>query len=202
MKVKKLKNETKEQFIERATNLYYSDGYHLSEIADKLKCSKLTVYGIISKNGNKMITTEEERELMIALRDQDFSYRAIGKILHKSHTCVRRRIMQPAKHHITESYDYKLSDKQLNHLKEWYKEGKTMAWIARQLNISNKSVKYRLVKANIYDPNLSVPLTIKEKLTIKTMRATGKTISEIAITCGRKYSTIAKYLNDINNVKK
>ena len=40
IKPKKLKNESIDAYNERASKLYYSEGYHITEIAKKLKISR------------------------------------------------------------------------------------------------------------------------------------------------------------------
>lgn len=196
---RKRKNESNEEFLKRATNEYYSNGYYISEIADKLKCDKFTIYNFIVKDKNK-ITTDDEREVMLSLRSQGLSYREIAAKIGKSAACVHDRIKRPAKYHI-ENDNYKISEKDLERIKIWYaKEGKTLSWISKQLNVPTPSIKYRLIKAGLYKPNLSksIPLTNKEKLIIKAMRLSGKNAIEIAKSCGRDYSMVSKYIKSID----
>ena len=185
--------ESKEDFIKRASQIYYSNGYHLTEIASKLKCDILDVYTATIK-GKYRTVTSDERDLMISMYCQGYSYSKIAKELGRSRACVQTRIKTAPKCYVESGYT--LSDKDLEKMKKWYDEGKTMKWIANQLKISEGSIRHRLIKAGIHekDHSLKIPLSNKDKIIIKKMYKMGKTIKEIADNIGRHHNMISKYI--------
>ena len=108
VKPRKRRGETREDFIERASQEYYADGYHLTEIASKLKCDIFEVYTATIK-GKYRTVTPDERDLMINMRRQGYSYSEIAKQLGRSRACVQTRIDAAPKCHVENGYD--LSDK-------------------------------------------------------------------------------------------
>lgn len=202
VKPRKRRNESNEDFTKRAIKEYYADGYHMIEIANKLKCDIRQVYNVLVSNKYK-ITTSEEREIMILMRNNGDSYAKIAKTLGRSRACIKARIEKAAGFHI-ESNTYTLTNRELDNIRKWYTDGKTMHWIATQLKISDRAVRYRLEKMGIYtrDLSLHIPLTKTEKITIKAMILTNKSISEIATSIGRHYRTVNEYLNGSDNENK
>ena len=117
MKPKKYRNETKEQYIIRVSKELQNEGYHISEIASKLKCNKFEIYNILVPEKYKF-TTEEERQKMISLRKQGYSLREISKIVGRSHTCVRSRLLSPIT--LREDYkEYNINDRTLKKIKNY-----------------------------------------------------------------------------------
>lgn len=193
---RKRHGETREEFIERASLKYYSDGYHISEIASKLKCDIIEVYRVITNGCARRVTTSDERDLMISMHKRGWSYSKIAKELGRSRQCVANRINSAPKCHIADGYH--LSDREIEKIKKWHLEGRTLVWIGRQVKCSACSIKRRLYKAGIYkfDYTYSVPLSSKDKDTIKKMHKAGYTIGAIAGDIGRHPNLISKYIKD------
>ena len=170
-------------------------GYHIDEIINKLKCDSILVYNTVVNND--YITNEQQRNEMINLRNDGHTYSDIGKELKCSAQCVRTRINSSAKINAG-TKRYSITDSELKKLKNWYLEGKTFAWISRQLDIPAKAIKWRIKLCGLYKKGYSqsVPLTPKEKRKITSMRKKGYSIGDIAIECGRNYCTISKYLEE------
>lgn len=198
IKPRKKYKESMEDFIKRASIEYYSDGYHIAEIAFKLKCDIIDIYSIITNDCKYKITTSEERDLMISMHNQGYSYSEIAKKTGRSRQCVTSRIKCPPKCYI--EHGYNLTDKEIEKMKKWYLEGKTLVWIAKQLKCSSASVKRRLNKTGTYKPNYSysVPLSNKDKIIIKKMHKNGHTINEIANEIGRHSNLISKFIKSIS----
>lgn len=186
--------ESQEDYIRRASLALYNDGYYINEIAEKLKTDTLTVYNNLVI-GSKRITNEDERAVMIELRGKGLSYRKIAAEVGRSATCVRERINAPAKYRHDLS-EYHLTDRQLKNLKKWYLEGKSLKWIAEKLNIGVHSVKYRLIRAGIFEKERNPKrITTKEMYKFNTLRKKGYTIEKIAKECNRSVYSVRKYLN-------
>lgn len=189
VKPRKRKSESVEQYNERVSKLYYSEGYHIKEIADKLQIDILEVYNYVS-NGYK-ITTEAEREEMIHLYNQGYSYTAIGKIFNRSHSCVKDRIERPAK--FNHGDKNKLTEEQLKKMKDMVNSGKNMEEIAREIGISVRSVAYRLRHTNMRKTYTNVSKAELNKFI--RLHKKGKTHKQIAELCNRSRSTISRHLS-------
>lgn len=194
-KPRRKNGESIDEYLRRACNILYSNGYHYSEIAKKLKVNKIVVYNILVKRPTNRVTTTDERNAMIKLRGQGYSYRTIANIMGRSATCVHERIKREA--HLYEDYkENNLKDKDIERLKQWYIEGKTLKFIADKLEISTKSVVYRLKISGIYDPHRSPSrVSSGEEAGYRRMRKAGKTNGEIARAYGRNPSTVSRHLN-------
>ena len=195
IKPRKKYGESEDDFIVRASKAYYSNGYHITEIASKLNCKVIDVYSAVI-GGKFRPTTEEERDVMILMYNQGMNYTEIAKKMNRSRTCVMSRIKKPASCNVESGYD--LSDKDIIKMKEWYKSGKTVRWIAKQFDVPERSITYRLKKSGDYKKEFSrtVPLTSKEKITIKKLYKQGKTVKEIADITGRHHNLIASHIKN------
>lgn len=186
--VRKKKNESIDEFNERASKYYFSNGFHIKEIADKLGIDQIEAYNYAT-TGRK-ITTNEERAEMINLFNKGYSYTAIGRIFNKSRTCVRDRIKRPAKSKCKNNneIDYKSFKK----MKDMEREGASMTTISNEIGISMSSVRYRLrnsVSINHYKRVGKTEINQYIKL-----YKNGKTCSEIAKMYNRGRTTIYRYL--------
>lgn len=187
-KPKKKAKESVEAYNKRACKLYHENGYLIKEITTKLKLTEVDVYNYLSNNS---ITTEEERERMIKLRDQGLSIRAIAKEVGRSKTTVRTRLESPAK--VNCSCKSILNDRQMNLLSKMAKDGCSIREIAKALNMDMSSLKYRI---SIIDKKTSTPtrVTNKEIKRFIKLYKSGKSCSKIANICGRNETTVRKYL--------
>lgn len=194
VKPRKRYGETAEDFIKRASQEYYSNGYHINEIAFKLKCDIIDVYTAVTSDYKCRITTPEERDLMISMYNHGYSYSKIAKELGRSRQCVTSRIASAPQCHV--EHGYNLTDREIEKMKKWYLEGKTSVWIARQLKCSEASIRRRLNKIGIYKFNYgySIPLSNKDKNIIKKMYKNGCTVGEIADKTGRQPNLIYKFI--------
>jgi IS30 family transposase len=186
--------ESKEDYIKRAALEMYSEGYHISEIAPKLNTTQFKVYNAVMVSSSRT-TTEEEREEMIYLRSKGMPYRDIAAIVGRSESCVRLRVKTPAK--FNSRGGHHMSDKDLNKMKEWYSEGKTITWIAKKLGVNRDNVIHRIRKSDLYEPNKSkiTPLTIAEKRKIDLMKSKRMMLDEMVEETGRDHNLIIKYIN-------
>lgn len=179
VKPRRLKDESIDTYNERASKLYYSNGYHIAEIAEKLKINEVEVYNYVA-TGHK-ITTEAERAEMISLYNAGYSISAIAKIFGRSRYCIRQRIESPAKLNI-KSTD--ITDKQLDKMIEMAKKGYCAEDIAKEIGISEYSVKYRLSHTGI-KVNNSTRIANEEN----------KNISRISKLFKRSKDTICKHFH-------
>lgn len=187
-KPRKEAKESVEAYNKRACKLYHENGYLIKEIAIKLKLTEVEVYNYLSNNP---ITTEEERERMIKLRDQGLSIRAIAKEVGRSKTTVRTRLGCPAK--VNCSCKSILNDKQMNLLSKMAKDGYSVREIAKALNMDMSSLKYRI---SIIDREINIPTKVTNKEIKRFIRLykSGKSCSKIADVCNRSETTVRKYL--------
>ena len=189
IKPKRLKNESIEEYNERASKLYYNNGYHIAEIAKKLKLNNVDVYNHVVHNGYR-ITTESERQEMIALYNDGASYSEIARIFNRSRSCVRERIKAPAK--TSGKTGTTLNDRQLKKMKDLYESGMTVEAIAEKLKVSLYTVKYRL---NHIDTYRHLPrVDEKELMRFIALFYKGKSYKEIAKACNRHPTTVSKHL--------
>ena len=186
--------ESIDDYVKRASVILHSNGYHFSEIAKKLKVDKLTVYNILVHSPRCRITTEDERAIMIELRGRGYSYRKIAEEVGRSATCVRERINSPAKFY--DGYpESVLTDQQIDQMKKWYAEGKTIKFIADQFGIHRSCILYRLKSAGLFDPSRTpAKVSTNEKYGYYKMHKKGKTNVEIAKHYGRNDSTVSRHL--------
>lgn len=194
IKLRKRRGETVEQFIERAANEYYKNGYHLIEIADKLDCDLKTVYNAIVDKKYRSVSADE-RAIMISLYNQGFSYSEIAKQTGRSRQCVKTRIATDAECYVEDNSFY-LSDKEISNIRKYFLAGKTIKWISNKIKISERAVRYRLQKMGIYKANYSmtIPLTKSEKMVIKSMIRSNENIMSIALRIGRPCAIVKKYI--------
>lgn len=190
IKPRRKKNETTEAYNRRASKLYYDNGYYLKEIAQRLNIPEIEVYNYVA-NGHK-ITTEDERNEMISLFNQGYSYNAISKIFNRSRSCVKRRIESPAK--FVYNTDYELTDRQLKIIADMAKEDDTIEHIAQTLGIDMRYVKYRL--RHIAGRKHITYVTEEEHDEFIRLYKKGKSYKTIAKECGRSVSTVARHLHD------
>lgn len=185
------KNESVEAFNQRSSKYYYSNGYNIKEISMKLKISEIKVYNYVA-HGRK-ITTDEEREQMITLFNQGYSYTAIGKIFNRSRTCVRKRIQSPARVRCSNCKNI-VTDSKLRRMKEMAKDGVCIETIARDLDLNLSSVKYRLHHSGLRTPNTFVS-NDEVKQFVKLYKQ-GKSYAEIARLCNRSKSSVSRHLHN------
>lgn len=190
-KPRRKKNESIDAYNERASKLYYANGYHIKEIAEKLKIDKIEVYNYVA-NGPK-ITTEAEREEMISLFNKGYSYSSIAKIFNRSRACIKDRIESPAK--INCGCNSDLTDKQLKKMKELANEGKCIKDIAREIGVRDRSIEYRLSHTDVGVNRRFTYVTPAEVKKFVRLYKNGKSHNEIAKTCNRSRSTVLKYLH-------
>ena len=195
MNIIKLRKNPSDDELTAAVLELYLGGYHVSEIVKKLRCDPVFAYNVVTRGNH--ITDNKQRDEMIELRNDGCSLNEISKEVDRSRECVRTRLKSPAKVHVNIK-EQTITDTGLKKLKAWYVEGKTIAWISRQLNISKKSITWRLQKCGLYAKGYSktVPLTPKEKRRINMLRKKGYSVGDIAKDCGRLYCTVAKYLQE------
>lgn len=194
MKPKKLKNETKEQYIVRVSKEMQNEGYHISEIASKLKCDKFKIYNILVPEGYKL-TTEEERNRMIELRNKGYSLREIGRIVGRSHTCVRSRLLSPTT--LREDYiEYNINSRTLKKIKNYYNSGKSIKWISEKFNLPENAIKYRLKRAKLFKNKIETNRVTEEEIELfnDLYYNKGYSMVKIAEQCKRDRGTISKYI--------
>lgn len=194
MKPKKKINETNEQYINRVAKDLYNEGYHMSEIAKKLKCDKFKIYNILVSNSRKY-TTEEERQEMIKLRNKGYSFREIGRMVGRSPTCVRSRILKPVT--FREDYiEFSINDRTLKRIKKYYNDGKSIKWIADKFNLPENAIMYRLKKAKIFKNKQNENrVTEKEAALFNDLyHNKNYTIAQIAKMCKRDRGTVSKHI--------
>ena len=190
-KPRRRKTESDESYYGRVCKLYYSNGYHIKEIASIFKLDPIEVYNYVT-NGYK-ITTNEEREAMVRMYEQGYSYSAIAAKFNKSRACVRHRIESPAT--LTPNFDNNtITDRQLSRMKELASKGVPMNIIAKELGINVSSVKYRLQHFGLHKSYTRVSKEdIKEFVRLY---HEGKSIAKIAKECNRGTKTVEKYLHE------
>lgn len=185
------KNESVEAFNERASKYYYSNGYNIKEIANKLKISEVIVYNYVA-HGRK-ITTNEEREKMIKLFNAGYSYTAIGKIFNRSRTCVRKRIQSPARVRCSQC-ENTINDSKLRKMKVMAKDGVSLETIAKELDANLSSIKYRLHHSGLRTPNKFISEDeVKEFIKLYKQ---GKSYNQIARLCNRSKSAVSRHLHN------
>lgn len=194
--------EDKQSFIERTTKEMYCEGYHISEIADKLKCDILYIRNAITDINKYKITTEEERQEIINLYEDGYSVKDIAKKFNRDETCIYRRVKSKATFY-KDYREYKLSDKDINYLKKMYLKGYTLKSICKELGITYTSARRRLIKAGIWEPNLSQKIEVpnSEKNKYKSLYNKGFKVSEIAKKFNRQYCVVARTLGVFDNYK-
>lgn len=194
MKPKKYRNETKEQYIIRVSKELQNEGYHISEIASKLKCNKFEIYNILVPEKYKF-TTEEERQKMISLRKQGYSLREISKIVGRSHTCVRSRLLSPIT--LREDYkEYNINDRTLKKIKNYYINGKSIKWISEKTNLPENAIEYRLKRAKLFKSKITVNKVTEEEAELfnDLYYNKGYSMDKIAKQCKRDRGTVSKHL--------
>lgn len=182
------KNESVEDYNRAISKLYYGDGYHIKEIAEKLQIDEVNVYNYVSA-GHK-ITTNEDREEMIYLHNMGYSYRAIAEMFGKSISCVKTRIAEPAKFSCQKSE--KVTDNQLELMKDMAVNGYTLEDISKVTGIKLSSVRCRLAHTDLRKRLTYITDTEVKKM-IKLFKD-GKSYSEIAKECNRSKSTVYRQL--------
>ena len=165
---------------------YYSRGYCIKEIHEKLNIDMITIYNIVSK-GHK-ITTENERIEMINLRNKGWSISAIARKFNKSRACVRLRLQQPAK--IGCNTPVKLSDEQISDIGALSKENHVTG-IAKKLGLNVSCIRRRLEHfSNLPKRKVSE----KELQKFIELFEAGYTHAKIAEECHRSEKTVGAHL--------
>jgi hypothetical protein len=188
-KPRKKKNESDEAYILRASKLYFSNGYHIDEIAERLDIPLIEAYNDVC-HGHK-ITTEEERQEMIRLYGLGYSYNAISKIVGRSRSCVRERIKSPAK--IVCTTKNRLTNKQIKQITDMIHDGAYITTIAKDLGLPRSVVSDRVRRCGLCSPKK--PIDDKEIKKFIRLHKAGYTYEAIAKKCDRCVSTVSKYIN-------
>lgn len=191
IKPRRLKSETINEYNERVSKMYYNDGYHIKEIASKLKIDEVEVYNYVVTGGYR-ITTDEEREEMIRLRGAGWSISRIANHLGRSRACVRKRIESPAK--INCEIHTKFTDRQLKKIKNMANNEIPFDVIAKKFKVKTSIIKCRLNHTDIKNRNKHVTSEEVEKFI--SYRKSGYSFREIAEICNRSKNTIAKHIHD------
>ena len=193
-KIKRLRYETDDEYIRRASQELYANGSHVKEIVEKLKCTEEEVYNAVVAPKHR-ITTPEERDAIIRMVNGGYTFAEVARILGKSSRCVRNRYKTPAKR-AKGGKEYELTDKELTKLKSLFEEGRTLNYIARELNISVKAVRWRLKKAGLYVSYKYRVFEIspKEIKKYKSMFKKGYTPQQICMEFGRPFKVVYKCL--------
>ena len=196
--VRKRKNETINEFNERATKHYYNEGYHIVEIAEKLKIDVNEVYNYIVVSRPR-VTTEKERAEMIKLYNLGYTYSAIGRLLNRSRTCVRERIQSPAKCRCRRYIS--VSNKQIPKIKEMIKNGATIKTISESTGISENSIKCRISHTNINSARACSKVTKSEINRFIELYNDGNSCYKIAKICKRGETTVRRHLRRVGVYK-
>lgn len=189
-KPKKNSSESIEAYNERVSKLYYNEGYHIKEIAKKLKIDEVEVYNYVASG--KRFTTSEEREEMISLYNKGYSIYSIAKKFNRSRACVRKRIGSRAKISCAIN-NSGITDKKIKKMNDMFNEGFTIEEISKEIGISTSSIIYRLSHSGNRTPNTHVTKSEINKF-IKLFKS-GKTHAEIAGICGRGTTTVSRHLH-------
>lgn len=182
--------ESINNYNERVSKLYYNEGYHIKEIAKKLKIDEVEVFNYVSAASYK-ITTQAEREEMISLRNKGYSYSEIARIVGKSRECIKERIEKPAK--INCKVSKELTDKEIKKIKNMVSKGYKVEDIAKEIGISKGNVRSRLNHTDLYQPKYN-RVTKEEVNKFAELHKQGKTYEEIGKICGRGKNTVYRYL--------
>lgn len=191
------RGELFENYIKRAAKDLYNGGYLISEIARKLDSDNLTIY-IALELCEKVPTSVTEASQYRTLLNQGMTYTQVAEICNRSRACVHTRSIKNAKFPDGHK-EYILTDDNIEYLKQWYIDGKTISWIARRLNIPIASVKYRLTRARLYEKGYTemvTEITYNEKRLINSLLKKGKSLKEIAYEIGRPYNIIKPYIDN------
>jgi len=191
-KPRRKKGESIESYNKRICVMYRNSGYYIDEIAKKTKLSQIEVYNAITTYNN--ITTESEREEMLAMRSAGLSLSQIANALGKSRSCVRARLKSPAKIKINSKN--KLTDKQIKKLNSMVKDGCYIKTIAEELNISENTIKYRMKNSETLK-RTSNRVTNEEVNKFIKLFNKGYTYAKIAEECDRCASTVSKHLRKL-----
>lgn len=190
----KKRNETEKEYNERLSKMYYSNGYHINEIANKMEIDIIEVYNYITGSN---YTTTEEREKMISLYNSGVSYEEIAKKFSKSVTCIKDRIKSPTKL-VCGNSDEMLSDKQIKKMKNMAIKGYCAKDIAEEIGISENSVIYRMSHTDL-DHKIYRNLSVSEMEKMVKLCKNGKSYKEIAKICKRSDIVVIKVL-DLNGL--
>lgn len=193
-KIKRKRYETDDEYISRASSELYFNGSHISEIESKLKCTKEEAYNAVV-NRQYRIMSPEDRDTIIRLVDNGYSYTEVAKMFGKSPKCIRQRYKTPAKRS-RGGKEYILTDKELAKIKKLFNDGMTITYIARELGISTKAATWRLKKSGVYVPERSriYEISPKEIKKYKTLFKKGLTPQQICMKVGRPYRVVYKCL--------
>lgn len=186
-------NETKDEYIIRASKKLYSQGFTIKEVSTMINADIIKVYNAVIENKLFCITEEEQRKKYIDLYEDGYSYNEISNIMHKSKRCIEDRIKSEAKY--VRNIGKEISAADLQNIKKLYINGYTLAFIGRKYKISSKAIKYRLQRCGIWEPNHcnKIPLSSSDRRKVKSLLKDGYTLYDISYEIGRPFSVICKY---------
>jgi len=169
----------------------YAVGYSVMEISEKLDVDPIEVYNSITKG--RKFTTIKEREEILELRSKGYSISLISKIMHRSRACIRERIKSSAK---CTCYSNKFTDEQVIEMNEMDTRDKSIATIAKELNVKSNNVRFRL-------QHTKTKRKIKHRITKTEIEhfielwELGYTVPKIAKETGRCANSVRNYLKII-----
>ena len=189
-------NETKDEYIIKASKKLYSQGFTIKEVSTIINADIIKVYNAVIENKLFCITEEEQRKKYIELYENGYSVNKISNIMHKSKRCIEDRIKSEAKY--VRNIGKEISTTDLQNIKKLYINGYTLAFIGRKYKISSKGIKYRLQRCGIWEPNhcTKVPLSSTDKRKVKSLLNKGYNLYDISVIIGRPYSIIAKNMKN------
>lgn len=183
---RKRKDETLAEFYERACDAYYSNGYSIIEIAEKLNIPNTMAYNYCAKPKRSFITPEVVDEV-IKLKNHGYNNATIAKSTGISRTSVRRITRGKRK------YDSITQDQITDDILALRVKNYSISQIAKKLGITKGKVYYRIKKAfNIPKPPQKVQQ--KEIDHMIFLYKSGFSIAEISRKLNRSYNTVRKYV--------
>lgn len=194
--------ESQESYIKRAALLLRNGGYLIPEIAIKLNTDPLTIYVSLGLNSKNPTTSQEDIYTIRSMKNAGCSNNEIMISTGKCESTIYNRYNYDPKYH--DNTVYLLTDDDIEYIKQYYIDGKTISWISRFVNTPRASVISRLKLARLYEKGYTdtvTEITYNEKKEIRTLLNQGYTNKKISYIVGRPIKILLPYINYYNKKK-
>lgn len=185
------KGESENQYIKRSCITLFTNGYNINEIAKKMNITNTEVFNALHDDIHYI--TKDEEKLINSLYSSGMSMKDIAEQFGVNRKTIGKKINGSTNAFDDFQNGEIIKDIDLDMIKKMYESGKSSNVIAKELDISEHRIRYRLTKMGLYVTKVT-RVSKREKSKFNRLYANGLTITEIAKKCGRSRDVVSKYI--------
>ncbi len=185
------KGESENQYIKRSCITLFTNGYNINEIAKKMNITNTEVFNALHDDIHYI--TKDEEKLINSLYSSGMSMKDIAEQFGVNRKTIGKKINGSTNAFDDFQNGEIIKDIDLDMIKKMYESGKSSNAIAKELDISEHRIRYRLTKMGLYVPKVK-RVSKREKSRFNKLYTSGLSITEIAKKCDRSRDVVSKYI--------